>query len=505
METIAKVRRMYFVHKKGFKTIARELKLSKNTVKNVIKSKERCPRYSRQTQPYKVLGNYIGTLESKLAFDKSEPSRRKRTAKKLYDESCAEGYQGSYEAVNNFVKAWRLRADELNPKVFVPLEFPAGEAFQFDWSEEEIELDGKLTRIKAAHIRLSHSRFFLVVTYPNEQLEMVMDAHDKAFTFFDGCCQKGIYDNMKTAVKKILIGKEREFNPRFMELASHHLFEPVACTPRSGWEKGQVENQVLTVRRNFFTPLVRVKSLDELNHQLEQDCLAWAKKSKHPERKDVTVWEVYQQEKPALLPLQDVFNGYKLIPTTVSPTSLIHYDTNAYSVDCQYVRKAVEVRAYAKRVLVYYEDKLIAEHSRSFERNSNIYNPYHYVLVLERKPGALRNGAPFKEWVLPDALEKVRFALSQYSDGDKQFISVLLQIQAFGLDAVNNACSKALSQGISQAAIIITYLTKQVASEKPAPEISRKLSLKHPPSADCSAYNQLTQGVLAQQGVEYAR
>ena len=149
---------------------------------------------------------------------------------------------------------------------------------------------GKLTRIKVAHIRLCYSRYFLVIAYPNEQLEMLMDAHNKAFEFFSGVCKKGIYDNMKTVVTKVLLGKDREYNARFLQLCSHHLFEPIACTPASGWEKGQVESQADTGRCNFFTPLVKVENFDELNAQLEKNCLAWAKSHKHPEQKMKTVY-----------------------------------------------------------------------------------------------------------------------------------------------------------------------------------------------------------------------
>jgi len=506
VETIGKIRRMYHVQEKGFKTIAKELNLSKNTVKKIIKGNSTRQRYSRQKQGYRVLKDYKALLESKLEHDRDEPVRRRRTSKKLYDEISALGYRGSYEAVNHFVQAWKLNRESLKPSVFVPLEFPAGDAFQFDWSEEEIELAGSITRIKVAHIRLCHSRLFLLVAYPNEQLEMVMDAHDKAFEFFGGSCEKGIYDNMKTAVKKILLGKAREFNDRFEELASHHLFEPIACTPRSGWEKGQVENQVCTGRRNFFSPLVRVKCLDAFNEQLKQSCIQWAKTTQHPEQKAHTVWDIYQQEKAKLQAYQGAFNGYKLEPTTVSSTSLVKFDTNAYSVDCLYVRKAVEIRVSAKHITVYHQDTRIAEHARSFHRHQKIYNPWHYVPILERKPGALRHGAPFKDWRLPDALEKVRHALSKYTDGDKQFIQLLLQIKTEGLEAMNAACHKAISQGISQPAIIMDYLKNKNDDKKSSVSLSAELPLENPPSTDCDVYNQLYQKRVTpvQQGEDHA-
>ncbi|MCD8499761.1 MAG: IS21 family transposase [Gammaproteobacteria bacterium] len=216
--------------------------------------------------------------------------------KKIYEELQLAGYTGSYDAVHEFIAKWRRDRKEIGCKAFVPLEFLPGEAFQFDWSTEEILLSDVLTRIKVAHIRLCYSRYFFMIAYPNEQMEMVLSAHNEAFKFFQGVCHKGIYDNMKTAVQTVLLGKERAFNPRFLQLCSHHLFEPIACTPGSGWEKGQVENQVSTGRCNFFTPLVKVDSLLDLNTILAASCLAWAKKTRHPEQKDKTTYEVYQEE-----------------------------------------------------------------------------------------------------------------------------------------------------------------------------------------------------------------
>lgn len=240
METIGKIRRLYYVQGKEFKTIARELKLSKNTVKKILRTAITKAQYKSSHRGYRVLGDYVDCLKERLRGDLQESRRRRRTAKKLYLELQSEGYKGSYDAVHEFVVHWRRQENKNLSKAFVPLEFEAGEAFQFDWSEEEIELAGAITRIKGAHIRLSHSRYFLMVAYPNEQLEMVLDAHEQAFSFFGGTCRKGIYDNMKTAVKTVLWGKEREFNRRFLQMCSHHLFEPVACTPAAGWEKEKV-------------------------------------------------------------------------------------------------------------------------------------------------------------------------------------------------------------------------------------------------------------------------
>ena len=383
VETIAKIRRMYHVQNKGIKTIARELKLSKNTIKKIIREDKTSNNYKRNNQPLPIMEEFKCQLTDILEANITKPARQRYTAKKIHQELCNNGFKGSYATINRFVTNWKENNHVGGKKVFIPLEFAPGEAFQFDWSEEEIELQGKLTRVKAAHIRLCHSRMFLIVVYRNEQLEMVFDAHDKAFQFFSGTTKKGIYDNMKTAVQKILLGKDRKFNRRFMEMCSHYLFEPIACTPAAGWEKGQVENQVETGRRNFFTPLRKVDRLEVLNEQLKNECIDWAQKTNHPEFKDRKVWEVYQDEKLSLLKYRYPFAGYKIEQAVVSSYGLINYGTNMYSVDCNYVDKIVEVRIYAEKIIIVFAGKIIGEHTRLFDKYKRIYNPWHYVPALE--------------------------------------------------------------------------------------------------------------------------
>lgn len=485
METIGKIRRLYHVQGKGYKTIARELNLSKNTVKKALQQGITKTQYQCSHKKYRVLGSYVDRLRERLTQDIQGPKRRRRTAKKLYLELQTEGYEGSYDAVHEFVTQWRRQQNQSLSRAFVPLEFEAGEAFQFDWSEEEIELGGVITRIKVAHIRLCYSRYFLMVAYPNEQLEMLLDAHEQAFLFFGGSCRKGIYDNMKTAIKTVLWGKEREFNERFLQMCSHHLFEPIACTPAAGWEKGQVEKQVNTGRCNFFTPLLKMETLEEVNIYLEASCKKWAESTLHPEQKTKTVFEVYQEEKINLLPYRAYFDNYKIIPEVVSPYSFVLYDTNSYSVEVSYVGQSVQVLVFAKKVVVKYQDKIIASHERSFNRYQRIYDPWHYVPLLERKPGALRNGAPFKRLILPSAIESVRKKLCEYSDGDQQFIRILLQVPQYGLQAVEAACSVALSQG---GCALVTRLLSPLPQDPP--EEGERLKLSSPPTDNCHHYNE---------------
>jgi hypothetical protein len=235
--------------------------------------------------------------------------------------------------------------------------------------------------------------------YPRETQEMVFDAHDRAFALFKGACGRGIYDNMKTAVETVFVGKQRLYNRRFLQMCSHYLVDPVACTPASGWEKGQVENQVGLVRERFFTPRLRFKNLDELNAWLLDKCIAYAKVHHHPELTEQTIWEVFEAERPKLVPYAGRFDGFHAVQVSVSKTCLVRFDNNKYSVTASAVGRPVEVHAYADRVVIRQDGRIVGEHPRSFGRGDTLYGPWHYVPVLARKPGALRNGAPFKDWV----------------------------------------------------------------------------------------------------------
>ena len=202
---------------------------------------------------------------------------------------------------------------------------------------------------------------------------------------------RGVYDNMKTAVETIFVGKDCQYNRRFLQMCSHHLIEPVACTPASGWEKGQVENQVGLVRERFFTPRLRFKSYDELNAWLLDKCLGWAKAHAHPARPERTIWEVFEEERPKLIPYRRRFDGFHALPASVSKTCLVRCDNNRYSVSASAVARQVDISAYADRIVIRQYGRIVAEHRRSFGRGETVYDPWHYVPVLARKPGALGN------------------------------------------------------------------------------------------------------------------
>jgi transposase len=400
VETIRKIRCAYHRDRKSIRQIAREFKLSRNTVKKVIRSEVTEFTYDRKEQPLPKLAAYQELLSGYLETDGTKPPREQRTAIVLFEELQRQGFDGGYDSVRRYIQRWRKREEGRKVTAYIPQSFDPGEAFQFDWSYEQVELGGTVVTVKVAHFRLCYSRMPLCVAYARESLEMVLDAHARAFEFFGGSCRKGIYDNLKTVVTKVLMGKGRTFNRRFQNLASHYLFEPVACTPAAGWEKGQIESQVKFMRQRLFVPRLKFADIDELNQWLQDRCRTIAAGHKHPEFKDGTVAEYFAREKQQLKAVSSPFDGYKETPARVSTTALVSYDRNRYSVQASAAGTTVMVRAYADRIVVVQDGNVIGEHRRQFGRDKIIYNAWHYIEVLKYKPGALRNGAPFKEWEL---------------------------------------------------------------------------------------------------------
>lgn len=197
--------------------------------------------------------------------------------------------------------------------------------------------------VKVAHFRLSYSRQMFVIAYPRETQEMVLDAHNQAFSFFGGVPKRMVYDNLKTVVDAIFVGKERRFNRRFLTLANPTLFEPVACTPESGWEKGQVENLVGNSREWLFTPLPHCADFAELNAWLARRCLELAGRP-HPEQTSRCSADCFAEEQPLLMPIKAVFDGYVESMRRVSSLCLIRIDRNRYSLPAQWANRVVSVR-----------------------------------------------------------------------------------------------------------------------------------------------------------------
>lgn len=492
MEFIAEIRRRHFVNGESISSIARSLKKSRPTVRKALQTLNE-PVYRRTSQPVPKLGEFQAQLEQWLEIESKLPKRQRRTAQRLFEGLQAEGYRGSYDPVQRFVKRWKAERSS-SPSVtqaFVPLAFPPGETCQFDWSHEEVALGGVVQTIKLAHFRLTYSRQMFVVAYPRETQEMVFDAHDRAFAFFGGVPLRMVYDNLKTVVEAIFTGKERQFNRRFLTLANHYLFEPVACTPESGWEKGQVENQVGNIREWLFTPQPRCADFAELNAWLARRCAELAGR-RHPVETARTVADCFAEEQPLLRPITAAFEGYVEQPLRVSSTCLVRVDRNRYSVPAIWAGKVVSVRLTADRLQVVAEGRIIAEHDRHFGRDQLICDPWHYLSVLEKKPGALRHGAPFQTWDLPVAIRVVRDRILKHPKGDRAFVELLLLAREVGLEVLEVACELTLETGVITAPLVLNAMRRLSAPPRPQPlDGAPAPSLQTEPLADCSRYDSL--------------
>jgi transposase len=490
METIGKIRRRGLRDGESISSLARSLQLSRNTVRKYLKEGID-PVYRRRYQVEPQLGPWRDHLDGWLSNDALLPKPRRRTARRLFECLQAEGYGGAYDSIQRHVRQWKIEAGrQTSTTAFVPLFFAAGDVAQFDWSYEHVVLGGASTPIKVAHFRLAYSRQMFVVAYPREAQEMVLDAHNRAFAFFGGVPRKVIYDNLKTVVDAVFAGKERQFNRRFLALASHYLFEPVACTPASGWEKGQIENQVGNVREWLFTPTPRFADFAALNAWLATRCLELGGR-KHPSL-DMTITDVFASEQPLLQPVTMPFDAYIEQPLRVSSTCLVSVDRNRYSVPTEWVGKVVSVRISADMIRVVAGGELVANHERQFGRNQLICEPWHYLSILETKPGALRHGLPFTNWKLPAAVEAVRVHALKQAKGDRAFAELLLVARETGLEALDVACQLAQEQGHLNTAIVLNELRRLTSPARVSMMTTPDaLVLLMEPAANCARYDEL--------------
>ncbi len=492
MDMIYEIRRRYLVQKQTITDIAKDMGLSRPTVRKHILTVDE-PKYKREQPASPKFAPFEAQLTQWLVEDAKLTRSRRRNAQRLYECLQVVGYNGAYDSVQRFVRHWKSRNH--SPKqsdAFVPLLFLPGDACQFDWSQEEVELGGVLQRIKVAHFRLTYSRQMFVVAYPREIQEMVLDAHVRAFAFFGGVPARLIYDNLKAVVDTVYSGKERQFNRRFLTMANHYLFEPVACTPASGWEKGQVENQVGNIREWLFTPLARFASFTELNAWLATRCKELAQR-KHPTQRSRTIAECFADEIANLRPITAHFDGYVEHMLRVSSTCLVNADRNRYSVPAGYAGQAVSVRMTADQVRVVANGEVIAAHPRVFGRDHLVCDPWHYLPVLDKKPGAIRDGAPFVTWDLPRPIIMVRDRILKQPKGDRAFVELLMLAGEAGLDALTVACELTLESGVVNATVVMNELRRLISPHLPVTSINIPdgIALTMEPIANCHRYDYL--------------
>ena len=411
----------------------------------------------------------------------------------MHHELVAMGYRGSYVRVTLFARHYRqAQSSQGSGRAFVPLKFQLGEAFQFDWSTEYAFVGGLRRRLEVAHTKLCASRAFWLTAYFSQSHEMLFDAHARAFEAFGGIPTRGIYDNMKTAVDKVGRGKARTINARFEAMTSHYLFEPEFCNVASGWEKGIVEKNVQDQRRRIWRELMETRwtSLAALNEWLGKQCrMVWTE-TQHPEWPELTVAELLQDELPKLMPFPKPFDGYIEYPARVSSTSLIYLERNRYSVPTEHAHHIVSLHVYPATIAVIAEGKVVARHCRSFGRDETHYDWQHYIDLIDRKPGALRNGAPFE--TMPEPLKLLQKALLNRLGGDRVMATLLAAVPVHGLGAILVTTEAALAVGKPSAEHVLYLLAQLKAkAQPPSPVVETTLKLVEEPKADADRYDEL--------------
>jgi transposase len=380
-------------------------------------------------------------IDAILKSDESGPRKQRHTAKRIFERLREEyGFTGSYTIVKDYVRLKRLRSREM----FVPLSHPPGHG-QADFGEAVAVIGGIEREVHFFCVDLPHSDDMFVKAYPAETTEAFVDGHNAAFAHFGGVVQSMLYDNTKLAVARIIEHGGRVFTRRFDALLSHYLFEPRFGRPGKGNDKGKVEGLVGYVRRNFFVPLPRFDSFHSLNVWLEEQCIQ--RRDKRLRGHKETIGERFEPDRGAFLPLPPFsHDACDRVATRVSSLSLVRYKNNDYSVPVAYGHRDVEVRAYVHEVVISCGSEEIARHERSYEREDFIYNPIHYLPLLERKTGALDQAAPLQGWELPQEFATLRRLMESRMGkrGKREYVQVLRLLETFRLEDVHRGIRDAL-------------------------------------------------------------
>ena len=490
---LAKIRRMHFRDGVPLRDIARRTGLSRNTIRTWLRKEGSGePSYPKRVSP-SVVDAWAEQIKLWLRADLHRPKRDRRTALQIYETLRANGYDGSYGRISAFVRNWRkAEKDAPSRSVFVPMAFEYGEAFQFDWSCEYAFVAGLRRRLEVAHTKLAASRAFWLVAYPTQSHEMLFDAHARAFAAFGGGPRRGIYDNMRTAVDKVGPGKVRSINARFHAMCGHYLFEPEFCNRAAGWEKGIVEKNVQDRRRQIWheAALMRWESVEVLNVWLSQRCESAWRELRHPEWPELSIADALQDERQKLMRNPKPFDGYIEQPVRVSSTSLIHFQRNRYSVPTAHANHVVSLRIYPSYLSVVAEGAEVARHPRCFERYQTFYDWRHYIPLVARKPGALRNGAPFA--TMPEPMIRLQKHLLRQEGGDRVMVQVLAAVPIHGVEAVQVAVEIALESGRPSGEHVLNVLARLKSIKRPTVDgVKTSLKLQEEPAANVSRYERL--------------
>jgi transposase len=449
VEEREKIRLLYFIENKSIRQIAQEVDRSRPAVRKAIASAQAESYTLKVPRPAPVLGPYKGRINELLAENERLPRKQRYTGHKICEAIQDEGYAGSEVGVRCYIA--RQRKEKKRCAVYLPLEFDPGVDAQVDWGEGIAIIAGEKVTVQLFCIRLCYSRRLFMMAFPSQKQEAFFAGHVQAFRHFGGVPQRLSYDNLKTAVQRILSGRKRQEQTAFIGFRSHYLFESHFCTPGRGNQKGGVEHGVGFGRRNFMVPLPEVASFEELNALLQAKCLA--DDNRRVKGQDVTIAEAWQREKAHLRPLPE--RDYECCvtrPAVLNPYSQVILDTNRYSVPVDKAYRNLVIKAYPFRVDILHLDQVIASHPRSWGQEQDVFDPLHYLPLLEQRPGAFEHAKPIRRWRegWPPVYERLLARLrADQPDGRgvQEFIRVLKLHQTHPPERVAQAVEQALEYG----------------------------------------------------------
>jgi transposase len=428
----------------SLRQLQRETGIHRKTLRK-IRDNGQPPGYQRIKPVNKSkIGPYVGRIKTILESDKEVHKKQYYTAKKIWEILQSEGFEGGYTIVKDAIREIKKTSKE----VFMPLSQRPGEA-QVDFGQAVVKLNGTLKKVIFFVMSMVHSDAMFVMAFPRECTEAFMEAHVRAFDFFGFVPNRISYDNTRVAITKILTHHQRKYTAEFKRLISHYLFEPHFCNVRRPNEKGIVEGSVKYSRLNFMVPVPQVKDYEELNWLLRDCCQSDLDRILRGKR-SLSKKQLLAEDRLAAIALpEDTFDYRKTTSTFAGSESLVRYDTNDYSVPVSSAHHQTTIKASVRFIEVYRLDKLIAKHRRSWDRECQIFDPMHYVELLERKPGSLDHARPLEDWQLPVCFNTYRKLLETHRDnGTKEYIQILLLLKKYSIRQIAKAITKALNYRI---------------------------------------------------------
>jgi transposase len=441
VEVYARVRRAVQVDGMSIRRAAREFGLSRKTIRKMLQF-SLPPGYERKKPVVRPkLGPWLGVIDQILVDDQSQPHKQRHTAKRIWDRLKAEhGFGGGYTVVKDYVRLARLR----NKEVFVPLAHPPGEA-QADFGEALVVIGGVEQKGHFLCIDLPYSDDSFVMMFPAENTEAFLEGHNRAFAYFQGVPRTILYDNTAIAVKEITGDGERKPTEAFSGLQSHYLFAAKFGRPGKGNDKGNVEGLVGYARRNFMVPVPRAASWEELNAHLLEQCRR--RRTQKLWGHQETIAERFEGDREKLLPLAPTpYEACDKRTARASSQALVRYETNDYSVPVEYGHRQVLVKAFVWELVIGCGTEVIARHARSYGREEMIFNPLHYLALLEHKSNALDQAAPLQGWLLPGEFTELRRQMEARlgKRGRREYVQVLRLMETFSLAEVGAAARQAI-------------------------------------------------------------